>query len=763
MKHLVARAGLIGLIVASLTVLVAPMPAHARQPVSQCTGPGQALSTQSSPEMMTASSQSGEMPDGNIRPVEPNLAAFKPTIRAGANVGSVNLKTGAFTYSNEDISVGQGAFPARLHLTRTYSSDRSASDTGGTYWAWFSPASPEIRPFGIASTHNLDIRFRTGKQVFTQTLSGPVYNMLYVSFGFSTLAFQKCADGTYVNSYRDGSRVFPDNTYSTGGYRLELEDGTKIFLFPFIERACRPLHSTADTICGAAQRWESPTGDWADFQYEQYFDRPDVAINTHLDQPMRIDNYPSWQELCISTPTAANDCRQIDSTYYFLHSGDNEDRLNYEMYEMRIVRITTSRNYRADFSYVDSTTNVGSICSTYTPPPFSTLNCLSPANESRQRALIKDVKVYAGSYLIRQVSYTYTSNLYSNKLYLNTYTGPDGRKLTYELDTTNGAASIYRIFEGDNTSTPVTTVNFALANAELFQHLPTRSHLLQSGYTPHAYRKYPRVSSQVFADGRVVQYVPTFASKWMTDTDASLGGMRTFWRPVDYVSQMKVIEPGNLVTIARFDDEDAPLQVTDPLNHVTINTYNDVGKLISTANPEGASVVHTYDVRGNVIEVVRHPKPNSGLIPITENRTYVGGQTLAANACANQKTCNRPLTSTDGRGFTTNYTWDASSGMLTSITGPADTSGVRPSTTYGYTTFTGPASGTLRLLTSTTEKISASQNSVTNYGYDSANRFFPREVLQDVGGLNLRSCMKFDQAGVPVSETAPNANLAICP
>jgi hypothetical protein len=101
--------------------------------------------------------------------------------------------------------------------------------------------------------------------------------------------------------------------------------------------------------------------------------------------------------------------------------------------------------------------------------------------------------------------------------------------------------------------------------------------------------------------------------------------------------------------------------------------------------------------------------------------------------------------------------------MLASISGPADTSGVRPSTTYGYTAFTGPVSGTLRLLTSRTDKISASQNTVTSFAYDSANRFFPREVLQDVGGLGLRSCMKFDQSGVPVSETAPNANLANCP
>ncbi len=768
MKHLVVRTGLIGLIVTSLSILVAPNTAHARIPVSQCTAPGQALSAQSpstsrSKVMAAAASQPGEMPDGEIRPVEPNLAAFKPTIRTGANVGGVNPKTGAFSYSNEDISVGLGEFPARLHLTRTYSSDRSASDNGGTYWYWVSPAPPEIRPFGIASTHNLDIRFRTGKQVFTQTLTGPIYNMLYVSFGFSTLAFQQCADGIYVNSNRDGSRVFPDNTYSTGGYRLELEDGTKIYLFRFIDTACHPLYSPADTICGAAQRWESPAGDWAYFQYEQYFDRPDAAINQHLNQFKRIDNFPSSEQFCISTPTAANDCRQIGSSYYYIYSGENEYRANNALYDMRLVRITTSRNYRADFSYVDSTTNVGSICSYIIIPPASpTLTCAPPANESRNRSLIKDVKVYAGSSLIRQASYTYTDNQSSNRLYLNTYTGADGRKLTYELVTTNAAASIYRIYEGDNTSTPVTTVNFALANADLFQQPPSFSYLLNSGFTPHAYSKYPRVSSQVFADGRVVQYVPTFASKWMTDTQY-WNALRTNWRPVEYVAEMKVIEPGNLVTIARFEDEDAPVQRTDPLNHVTINTYNDVGKLLSTTNPEGDRVVYTYDVRGNVIDVVRHPKLNSGLEPITESRTYVGGQTLAANACANQSTCNRPLTSTDGRRFTTNYTWDATSGMLASITGPADTSGVRPSTTYGYTGFTGPVAGTLRLLTSRTDKISASQNTVINFAYDSANRFFPREVLQDAGGLNLRSCLKFDQAGIPVSETAPNANLANCP
>jgi YD repeat-containing protein len=766
MKHLIVRTGLIGLIVTSLSGLVAPTTAHARNPVSQCTAPGQVRSAQSlsksQPMMMAASSQSGETPDADIRPIEPNMASFKPTIRSGANVGGVNLKTGAFSYSNEDISVGMGAFPARLHLTRTYSSDRSASETGGTYWSWVSAAAPEIRPFGIASTHNLDIRFRTGKQVFTQTLNGPIYNMLYVSFGLSTLAFQQCADGIYVSSNRDGSRIFADNTYSTGGFRLELEDGTKIFLFRFIDQACRSIHSVADTICGAARRWESPAGDWADFQYEQYYDRPDAAINSHLWQFRRIDAFPSSQQFCISTPTVANDCRQAGSNYYYMYP-DNETRRNWPLYDMRLVRITTSRNYRAEFSYVDSTTNVGSVCSSMSPGPAPpTLVCAPPANESRNRSLIKDVKVYAGSSLIRQASYTYTDNQNSNRLYLNTYTAPDGRKLTYEVDIANGGVSVYRIYEGDNTSPPVTTVNLALANAALFQQIPSSTYLLNSGFTPLAYSKYPRVSSQVFADGRVVQYIPTFASKWITDT-LFWNALRTNWRPVDYVAEMKVIEPGNLVTIARFDDEDAPLQKTDPLNRVTVNTYDDVGKLLTTTNPEGDKIVNTYDVRGNVIEVVRHPKQNSGLVPITVSKTYVGGQTLAANSCANQSTCNRPLTSTDGRGFTTNYTWDAPSGMLESITGPADRSGVRPSTTFGYTSFTGPVGGTLRLLTSKTDKVSASQNTVTNYAYDAANRFFPREILQDVGGLGLRACMKFDQAGVPVSETAPKANLANCP
>ena len=514
-------------------------------------------------------------------------------------------------------------------------------------------------------------------------------------------------------------------------------------------------------ICGAARRWESPAGDWADFQYESYYDRPDAAINQHLNQILRIDGFPSSEQFCISTPTAANDCRQIGSTYYYIYSGQYESRRNWPMYDRRLVQVTTSRNYRADFTYVDSTTQVGSVCSAHSAPN-GVLVCYPPANETRNRSLIKDVKIYAGSSLIRQASYTYTDNQSGNRLYLNSYTGPDSRKLTYQFDVTNWAAPIYRIYEGDNTSTPVTTVNFVLANASQFQQPPSQTYLLNSGFTPHAYSKYPRVSSQTFADGRVVQYVPTFASKWVTDTVFS-NTFRTNWRPVDYVAEMKVIEPGNLVTIARFDDEDAPLQRTDPLNRVTISTYNDVGKLLSTTNPEGDKVVYTYDVRGNVIDVVRHPKLSSSLAPITESRTYVGGQTLAANACANQATCNRPLTSTDGRGFTTNYTWDPTSGMLATITAPADASGVRPSTTYGYTTFTGPVSGTLRLLTSRTDKISASQNTVTSFAYDSANRFLPREVLQDVGGLGLRSCMKFDQAGVPVSETAPKANLANCP
>lgn len=95
--------------------------------------------------------------------------------------------------------------------------------------------------------------------------------------------------------------------------------------------------------------------------------------------------------------------------------------------------------------------------------------------------------------------------------------------------------------------------------------------------------------------------------------------------------------------------------------------------------PEGNRVTISYDARGNATEVRTTAKPGSGLADIVTTAAY-------SATCANPVTCNLPISTTDARGFTTEYTYDPSHGGLLTVTAPAPSTGaVRPQTriTYG--------------------------------------------------------------------------------
>jgi hypothetical protein len=60
-------------------------------------------------------------------------------------------------------------------------------------------------------------------------------------------------------------------------------------------------------------------------------------------------------------------------------------------------------------------------------------------------------------------------------------------------------------------------------------------------------------------------------------------------------------------------------------------------------------------------------------------------------------------------------------------------------------------------------QIDATHSTTTTYGYDAGNKFVLKEVVADAGGLNLRTCLKFDSGGNLISKTEPDAGLASCP
>ncbi len=109
----------------------------------------------------------------------------------------------------------------------------------------------------------------------------------------------------------------------------------------------------------------------------------------------------------------------------------------------------------------------------------------------------------------------------------------------------------------------------------------------------------------------------------------------------------------------------------------TTYTYDTDGRRTKVTLPEGNSSEFTYDTRGNLTKTVRKPKSTSSLSNIITSATYPG-------TCSNPVTCNKPLTTTNERGYVTDYSWDTAHGGLLSVTLPADADGIRPKTNVQY-------------------------------------------------------------------------------
>jgi RHS repeat-associated protein len=130
----------------------------------------------------------------------------------------------------------------------------------------------------------------------------------------------------------------------------------------------------------------------------------------------------------------------------------------------------------------------------------------------------------------------------------------------------------------------------------------------------------------------------------------------------------------------------------DEIGRTTAYQYDSFGRATRVTQPEGNYTQVAYDSRGNVIGVTQVAKPGSGLANIVTSAIYPAG-------CSNAKTCNKPTSTTDARGFTTNYTYDATHGGVLTVTAPdPDGAGplARPQTRFSYAQF-GGANGVWRL------------------------------------------------------------------
>lgn len=118
--------------------------------------------------------------------------------------------------------------------------------------------------------------------------------------------------------------------------------------------------------------------------------------------------------------------------------------------------------------------------------------------------------------------------------------------------------------------------------------------------------------------------------------------------------------------------------VQDPLRRVTSYGYDSSSRLTSVTAPQGNITQYTYDTRGNITSTTLLPKPGSTAPAIATLANFPA-------ACANTALCNKPIHTRDASGNQTDYTYDATTGLVTSVTAPAATTGgIRPQVRYSY-------------------------------------------------------------------------------
>jgi RHS repeat-associated protein len=122
------------------------------------------------------------------------------------------------------------------------------------------------------------------------------------------------------------------------------------------------------------------------------------------------------------------------------------------------------------------------------------------------------------------------------------------------------------------------------------------------------------------------------------------------------------------------------IAITDALNRTTSYSYDRFGRVTDIVRPDGRKAVIAYsnDTRGNVTRTRIVARPGSNHPDIVTTASY-------QLTCTNRITCNKPISTTDTKGNTTDYTYDPIHGGVLTVTDPAQQVGsVRSQIRYTY-------------------------------------------------------------------------------
>lgn len=175
----------------------------------------------------------------------------------------------------------------------------------------------------------------------------------------------------------------------------------------------------------------------------------------------------------------------------------------------------------------------------------------------------------------------------------------------------------------------------------------------------------------------------------------------------------------NATTIVSDLTKYRPTSITNAVPKTTSMTYDSAGRPTEVTASETNKVQYGYDGNGNLTTTTIKAKSSSSLADIVTTAQY-------DTTCTSVVTCNTLTWSKDALGNQTDYAYDGTTGLLTTVTAPAATSGAkRAQTRYSYSTVagvsmvTGVSSCATGATSDTPSCVGTADESKRTIGYDS--------------------------------------------
>ncbi|HEV2078767.1 MAG TPA: hypothetical protein VGR19_02555 [Allosphingosinicella sp.] len=247
-----------------------------------------------------------------------------------------------------------------------------------------------------------------------------------------------------------------------------------------------------------------------------------------------------------------------------------------------------------------------------------------------------------------------------------------------------------------------------------------------------------------------ISYAPDEGVQSVTKDGVTTGYSRALeGTGVDLTAVTTITSPAGQKVVKGKEETGQIVSVKDELNRTTSFTY-DQGHLKRVTSPEGNYVEYSYDARGNRTQTTRVAK-GASLPPIVTSAAF-------ESTCANAKTCNKPLSTTDERGNVTEYAYDQTHGGVVSVTAPAAPNGVRPQTRFGYQEVHGEYQLTWFSACQTQASCAGTADEVkTSLAYDSNGNVTSVSTGAGDGSLTATRAMAYDAVGNLVGVDGPLA------